>query len=324
MVQAYKFFVLALCICSAATAEVSMEKVEYGGWPNCIRLTNGSIELIATTDVGPRIIRLAFVDGGNLFKEYESMMGATGGEEWRIYGGHRFWHAPEASPRTYAPDNTPIDFTWDGSTLVLKQPTEPATGIQKEMEVTLSPTEDRVTLLHRHTNRNLWPVTLAPWALTVMVQGGRAIFPQEAYGPHPEFLLPARPLVLWRYTDMTDPRWTWGSRYIQLRQDPDQSAPQKVGLLNKQGWAAYALGGNVFIKRYACAEDASYPDHGCNTETFTNADMLEVESLGPLAELPPDGGTVEHAERWYLFRAELGTGEDELDTSLMPLVKRTE
>ena len=49
--------------------------------------------MIATTDVGPRIIRFGFVGEENEFKEYEDTTGQVGGDEWRIYGGHRLWHA---------------------------------------------------------------------------------------------------------------------------------------------------------------------------------------------------------------------------------------
>ncbi len=308
----------------AHAAEVTMQVVSYGGWPNCVRLTNGSIELIVTTDVGPRVIRFGFVGGQNLFAEYETMAGKTGGEGWRIYGGHRLWHAPEAMPRTYAPDNGPVDYTWDGKTLKLVQPVEASTGIQKEMGLSLDPNRDRVEVLHRLINHNLWEVKLAPWALTVMAKGGRAIFPQEAYRRHEEYLLPARALVLWHYTVMTDPRWKWGEKYIQLRQDPSATTPQKVGIMNKPGWAAYALNGQVFIKRFAFLPEAVYPDFGCNTETFTNADMLEIESLGPMTALAPEGGSMVHLERWYLFRGEVGHSEAEIERVLMPLVRETE
>ena len=85
-----------------------MEKIVYTGWPNCYRLANGLVELVVTTDVGPRVIRFGFVGGANVFKEYDAMLGLTGGDEWRIYGGHRLWHAPEGKPRTYCPDNGPV------------------------------------------------------------------------------------------------------------------------------------------------------------------------------------------------------------------------
>ncbi|NWG11982.1 MAG: hypothetical protein HXY20_00430 [Acidobacteria bacterium] len=299
------------------------EKVSYAGWPNCIRLSNGGIELIVTTDVGPRVIRLGFVGGQNIFKEYREQIGKTGGDEWRIYGGHRLWHSPEASPRTYAPDNSPVKYLWDGKTLKLVQAVEPSTGIAKEIEISLDASENHVRLLHRLINRNLWEVELAPWTLTVMAQRGRAIFPQEPYRPHPDYLAPARPMVLWHYTDMRDPRWSWGTRYVQLRQDPGATTKQKVGILNSQGWAAYYLNGEVLLKRYGYDPGATYADFGCNTETFTDAEMIEVETLGPLKRLPPEGAA-EHTEHWILERVKLGEDEASIDRDLIPLVRRTD
>jgi len=126
-----------------------MKKVSYGGWKNCILLTNGRIELIATTDVGPRIIRLGNVGGQNLFKEYKEQLGKMGGRNWNIYGGHRLWHAPEASPRTNNPDNEPVPYNWDGETLKLTQNIESTTGIRKEIEITLDKTDNHVKVLHR-------------------------------------------------------------------------------------------------------------------------------------------------------------------------------
>lgn len=300
-----------------------MEKKAYGGWPNCVFLSNGKVEIVVTTDVGPRIIRFGFVGGQNLFCEYPDLLGKTGGDEWRIYGGHRLWHAPEAKPRTYAPDNSPVHHEWNGATLRLTQDIEHSTGIQKQIEVTLDSDAPHVTIVHRLINRNAWDVKLAPWALTVMAKAGRAIYPQEPYRSHAEYLLPARPLVLWHYTDMQDPRWTWGTKYIQLRQNPKGTTPQKVGFKNSRGWAAYTLGGDVFIKRFPWIDGADYPDFGCNTETFTNEDMLEIESLGPMTRLAADGGVVEHVEHWYLFKETVGEKESEIDSKLEPLLAQT-
>ena len=299
-------------------ASATMEIVEYGGWTGCIRLSNGEIELVATTVVGPRIIRLGFVGGQNLFHNYPSTLGRIGDREWNNYGGHRLWHAPEVFPRTYAPDNVPVEHVWDGTSLTLRN-SEQSTGIEKEMRVTLSPTDARVEVAHRITNRNPWAIELAAWSLSVMAPGGRAIYPQEDYQPHPECLVPARPLVLWHFTDMTDPRWTWGRKYIQLRQDPAATTKQKVGFLNSKGWAAYVLGGDAFVKHYPYNAAAQYADMGCNTETYTDPDMLEVETLGPLTRLEP-GAHVDHGESWLLARVDCGPSDADIDASILPLV----
>ncbi len=296
-----------------------MPKTRYGGWSNCIALANDQVELVVTTDVGPRIIRLALLGGENLLKEVPDQMGKTGGDDWRPYGGHRFWHAPEVIPRTYAPDNDPVEATEKGGTVRLVQPVERTTGMQKELEITLDPKRGHVSVLHRLTNHNPWAVEAAPWALTVMAPGGAAVFPQEPYKPHPEYMLPARPLVLWHYTDMSDPRLSWGEKYIILRQDPKAETKNKIGMLNCQGWAAYLLRGCVFVKRFPCVKGAPYPDFGCNCESYTDPDILEIESLGPLSTIEPEGA-VEHIEDWYLFKADIDLDEKSFDEKLMPLI----
>ncbi len=290
-----------------------IEKVEFGGWPNCLRLANEAIELIATTDVGPRIIRLGFIGGQNLFKTFEATLGLSGGDEWRSYGGHRLWHAPEAFPRTYAPDNGPVEHAWNGTSLTLRM-SEVANGIDKELRITLDPILPIVQVHHRITNRNLWTVELAPWSISVMAPGGRAIIPQETFRPHPEALDPARPLVLWRYTDMSDPRWTWGRRSVQLRQDPAAPGKQKAGFLNTRGWVAYVLGDETLVTRFPVMSDAVHPDMGCNTEVFTDSEMLEIETLGPLADLWP-GKSVEHEETWQLLPRSYSDVDPDIDAS---------
>jgi hypothetical protein len=305
---------------TAETSATVMEAVEYGGWPDCIRLSNREIELVATTDVGPRIIRLGFLGGQNLFHNYPATLGRTGDPEWNNYGGHRLWHAPEVFPRTYAADNVPVEHSWDGKSLTLRS-TEARNGIEKETRVTLSATAPRVDVAHRITNRGPWALELAAWTLSVMASGGRAIYPQEDYKPHPEYLAPARPVVLWHFTDMSDPRWTWGRKYIQLRQDPQATTKQKAGLLNSKGWAAYVLGNDVLVKRYPYHPGAAYADMGCNTETYTDPEMLEVETLSPLTRLEP-GEHIDHDESWLLARVDCGPSEADIDAHILPLLDR--
>ena len=154
-----------------------ISKVSYGGWPDCCRLNNGVVDLVVTLDVGPRIIRFGFVGEPNEFKEFESMLGKTGGDEWRSYGGHRLWHAPESMPRTYHGDNWPVHLEPHDGWIRVIQPVEPTTGIQKEMDIHLDGEAAHVQVTHRLCNTNCWTVELAPWALSVMAPGGTAALP---------------------------------------------------------------------------------------------------------------------------------------------------
>ena len=277
-----------------------MEKIEYGGWDNCYRVSNDIIDLIITGDVGPRIIRFGFVGKENEFKEYKEMMGQVGGEEWRIYGGHRLWHSPEAKPRTYFPDNFPVDVQEHDSFVRIVQPTEKTTGIEKELDVEIFSNESKVKIVHRLRNRNLWDIELAPWALSVMAEGGKAIIPLPPRGSHEENLLPTNNITMWAYTDMRDVRWHWGSKYIMLLQDVSLKQPQKIGVMVRDGWTCYIRNRHLFVKKFEFVCGAEYPDFGCSVEVFTNSDMLELETLGPITRLKP-GEAVEHIEYWHLL-----------------------
>ena len=37
-----------------------MKTSAYGGWKRCLKLSNGKIEMVITTDVGPRVVRYGF------------------------------------------------------------------------------------------------------------------------------------------------------------------------------------------------------------------------------------------------------------------------
>ena len=272
------------------------------GWDRTLRLANATVELVATLEVGPRILVYRQHEGFNPLNVFPEQAGRTGEEVWRNRGGHRLWIAPEHPVTTYFPDNAPVEWLQMGELhVLLRPPPETSNGLQKELEIRLAPVGTGVTLIHRLTNLGQQPVTLALWALTVMAAGGIAVVPQPPLGEHPRDLLPNRNLVLWPYTDQTDPRWHWGRNFILLRQDAGRG-PTKAGLSHQPGWSGYWVGGVFFLKRYAWDPAASYPDQGCNLELFTNARMLELESLGPLTRLQP-GQSVEHQERWELHDA---------------------
>jgi hypothetical protein len=289
--------------------ETMTEQVMFRGWPHCRRLTNGTVDVVVTTDVGPRVARYGFVDGDNMLCEVRDEDGITGGDTWHTFGGHRLWHSPEAEPRTYQPDNTPVPFDeWERS-IILKPPVEPVTGIQKEMEVSLDPTGTGVTVKHHLINRGLWPVRLAAWAITVMAPGGVQVIPQTRTDTG---LLPNRCVALWPYARMNDPRVTWGDRFIVLHQDPAVRQPFKLGLTNESGWAVYFNKHSVFVKRFSSVRGEAYPDFGVNYESYATDFMLEMETLSPLRTLEP-GESVEHVESWLLVADVSYPGDAEED-----------
>lgn len=325
--MSFLFRASAICVVASGlvaalfAADVSVGTVTCMGLTNCIRLANADVEVVLTTDIGPRVIGYRRSGGRNMLAEIPGKVGAT---EWQPWGGHRLWLAPEAMPFSYAPDNAPIQHTVrDDRTVVLDRGVEKETGIAKVMEVSLADAGSKVTIVHRLTNRSAESVDVAPWALTIVRPGGTTIIPNEPYVSHEHRLQPIRPVALWGYTDLSDPRWTLGPKFIRLATDASRKGPQKIGVGNRQGWAAYAEGGELFVKRTAAFDEAKrYPDFGSSYQTYTAGDFMEVETLGPIVTLAP-GASTEHVETWWLFDGVTVSGDDEaVARALQPYLAR--
>ena len=319
----FKTIAIAVAFSLSAMAAVKIEKTNFKGWPNSYRITNGEIELIVTTDVGPRVMHYGFVGGRNVFKEFTEMLGKSGETAWQARGGHRIWAAPEDAVKTYALDNGPVHISIKGDMVELTQPVESLTGLEKQITVKLAPHGTAVDVIHQIKNTRQ-PVRLAAWALTMMAQGGIGIHGFPPRGTHPKDLAPTNPLVMWAFTDLSDKRWQFTKKYMMLHQDPNNhEQPQKLGSFNTHTWGAYLLGSDLFIKHYEADPKRAFTDLGASFETFTNADFLELETLGPVTDLGT-GQSLQHVERWTLHKnVHIPEWTDAtLDRVLLPLVAK--
>ncbi len=276
----------------------------FGGWNNNLHLQNDACELLITLDVGPRILKFAPRGGDNVFQVADSQLGGTEEELWQGRGGHRLWIAPESFPFTYAPDNFEVDYQiYPNGGVILTAPDEMPQGFSKQIEVSLHSEAAKVRVVHRLTNVVDEEQEVAAWMLSVMAPGGTEILAQPPAKSHPGFgpgdFTPDRTLVLWPFTNLSDPRFYFGPKFITVQQDRSLGAT-KFGLNHAGGWAAYYIDGTLFVKHFTLDAKATYPDRNCNFETFTNEGILEIETLGPLTKLKP-GGVLEAIEEWELF-----------------------
>ncbi len=275
-------------------------------------LDNGFLRLEYLATAGPRLVRM-FLLGveGNLLAEVPGWAWDTPYGQFRPYGGHRLWHAPEAMPRTYIPDNEGLVVQELAGGVRLIGPIEGPTGLRKTIEVCLEAGRPALTLHHRLENAGARPVELAPWAITQLPLGGTAILPQPA-GPADEAgLLPNRHLVLWPYSRWSDERLRLGDEAIGVQARPLE-APFKLGYRNDRGWLAYLRAGVLFVKRFARPEGRPYPDRDCNVEAYCNDRVIELETLAPLGRIEP-GQEATHTERWELYGDPAGAPEEVRD-----------
>lgn len=305
---------------------MNLETTSFHGWDKTIRLWNDAVELMVTTDVGPRIVSYKTQNGQNVFKLFEDQLGTNNEDTWCIRGGHRFWLAPEDEAMSYHLDNSAVSWTQasPASELEIESTQQRPQRLRKTLGISVPQSGPKVTIRHTVTNDSELPISVATWGLSVMEPGGLEIIPQPPLGSHPEDIAPNRGMVLWPYTDLSDLRWTFGRKFILLRQEAD-APPTKIGLTHREKWVGYLLGDSLFIKTFAHEPGANYPDGGCNFETFTDEKMLEIESLGPLVNLEP-GASSSHVENWFVFplteQVQIES-EDSLAEWIAPFVRET-
>jgi len=273
---------------------------------DCVELANDTLSVLVTQSIGPRVISLRYRGGENLFAELPDFTTETPAGLYHFYGGHRFWRAPEDLTLTYQLDDLPVEITPIQNGLLITQPTEPGTGLQKSLCMTIQ--DATIHIKHTLTNHSHAPIHCAPWAITQFKPGGIAILPQSTAATG---LLPNRQITLWPYTDIRSPHIVWENRYTFVHADMAEGA-LKIGFPNPRGWLAYWLAGTVFVKKVVFDPQAQYLDHGSSSECFCNHKFLELETLGGVTTLSP-GASVCHVENWELF----GDVEEPVDETIV-------
>jgi hypothetical protein len=275
-----------------------MVKLEQGEWIGMAVtwVSNGQIRLAVTTQRGPRAIFLGWKNGENLFAELPDVTIPSQNGPYYLLGGHRLWHAPEWSTRTYWPETQTIEVREKANGISVTLAPDGA-GIEKTLDFAMDAEKPVVTVTHTLHNNGLWPVELAPWAITQCRLGGIVLLPQPNELADPDGLLPNKRYSFWPYTDFADGRIVLGRAMTLLQ--AKAAPPTKLGYRNVHGWAGYWLEGTLFTKRFEPQLNATHPDYGCNCECYCNERFVEVETLGPLAPLAPDA-SVTHVETWQL------------------------
>jgi len=273
-----------------------IEKVSLYGWENCYKLTNGSLEIVGTADIGPRIIYFGEQGGKNLLKIFEEQAGKTNDPTWQVYGGHRVWAAPEDPYFSYIPDNTKVEAALEhteGSVRFTRAADE--SGLERCLE--LRPDGGNGFVIRNQiTNRAAKPIRGASWGITAFIPGGIGILPLTGDISGQTRLQANRRLNLWEYTDLTDRAFAWRSDGLFIFQGRAKK-PQKVGTWLKEPVVAYLVEGKLITKRASlpltCGEE--FPDQGSNVEVYFDPNLLELETLSAFRTLSP-GESVWHEE----------------------------
>ena len=258
---------------------VTCTETEYRNFGKCVCIENGIIKLMATVDFGPRIIYFGLCGKENLlFEDYDRNFSQDVRElgTWYTYGGHRLWCAPEVMPETYYPDNEKVEYSFESGVLTLTAPQTPF-GKQISIICSMSENDDRVQITNKVKNCSGAPAHFAPWSITALALGGTEIIPLNTENTG---FLPNRAISLWSYSDICDSRFKLYNNIAVLKQDASSETRFKVGFNVTDGYCAYILGEQMFVKSFGKYENVKYPDFSSNFETFTDKYFLESELVG--------------------------------------------
>jgi len=211
-------------------------------------LKNAFLQIEYLTD-SLRIIGLTPTDKTNMLADLGDLPPIpTPYGDFYFRGGHRLWHSPEAMPRTYSPDIGGLKITELPDGVILEAETEPGTGIRKRIEIRLAADKPSVTLTHTLINEGMWPVELAPWAITQFRLGGTVILPMPVGNSDPAGLLHNRQIALWPYTRINDPRVKLGDEFILFKADA-LLPPFKIGYFSPPGWMVSCSARRLLCRR---------------------------------------------------------------------------
>ena len=272
---------------------------ETSQWGRVLWMTHGETEVAVALDFGIRVVHLSASGCENLFyvQPADCSDGFTAGD-WRLYGGHRLWLAPE-SWDSYYPDNSPISYTVRDDSVLFEQEHDRQLNVYKSLSIAFQ--EDgslRVTQRIRNASQEV--LEGAAWGVNTLDAGGTAeiMFACSQIGG----FQPQRTISLWSDTNLGDPRLKFTKDRLFATHMPAKDY-LKIGLYSNPGKAFFRNKGQCFELSFGADPDANYPDQGCNFELFMSEQFMELESLGIKTEILP-GESAVHTEYWRVSKCD--------------------
>lgn len=273
---------------------------EYKNFGNCLCLETENVLVMTSLEYGPRILYYGLKDGENILFEdinRDFSLNVEGYGVWYTYGGHRLWRSPEVVPETYYPDNSRIKTEIKNDRVVLTAEPTPF-GTQYSIEISFND-DETLNVKNIISNVSDKPLKFAPWSITGLAPGGTEYI---SLNTEDTGYLPNRTIALWPYSKLNDSRFTLEDGKVSLRMDPSVPEAFKAGFNVVSGEARYVCGSQTYIKRFEKYNpDCSYPDFGCNFETYTNGKFIECEIVGDEREYAP-GETAVINEVWEIIK----------------------
>lgn len=268
-------------------------------WGKVLWLSNDTLEIGVALDFGIRIVHLSCLGMENLYYVQPNDLSDnfTSGD-WRLYGGHRYWMAPESND-SYYPDNAPVTYELEENGVLITQNPDPILQIRKRIRITFLE-DGGVALDHSIENLSDKTVTGASWGVNTLDGGGVAKI-NFSCGVRGGFN-PKRTVSVWSDTNLHDPRVKFQKDSLTATHMADVPGYFKIGLYSQPGEAVFTNKGQQFTLGFQVPPMEECPDGGCNFELYMCTRFMEMEVLGVQTEIAP-GKEAQHREIWHLQKA---------------------
>lgn len=266
---------------------VIVEALPYRGWKDALRISNGQVEAIVVPAIG-RVMRFGWVgDKENVLWENAALDGSSAVSadgKWKNFGGDKVWPSPQSQwpqvtgtawPPPSGFDSMPYTAEVTGDSIVMTSTVDPHYGIQTVRKISLHADATMMTIATEFHKVSGTPVETGVWIIAQVPDAERfyALMPvHSAMGEGYVRLSEAAPALLER-----------SGQLLSLTRNKTENV--KIGMdARSMLWVAE----KSVLRMDGAAGDGVFPDNGCRTEIYTNADPVpyaEMEVMGPLLKM---------------------------------------
>lgn len=285
-------------------AKSGAQIVSFYGYDDCIRLSNGRVEVVLCPAAGGRVLKYA-VHGQNVLylpPGDEGWVWDESSNRGRMNAG-RFDIGPEqvvpARPRLW-------QGRWEGKitgalSAELVSPVDPGPGVRLIRTFELDETTSRLSCTQTIESHSDEPVEYCHWSRTFANGHGTCIIPLSRPMRFSEGYVRYDPPGKMLNMKPSDP-------HIQRQGDflivTDRPKYPKLGFDSYAGWLAYHSPQDLlFVKKFPTYPDRAYNEVAGLTISvwYPDNDMVELEPIGPKERLEKRGDRASFEEVWFLL-----------------------
>ena len=238
--------------------------------------TWGNFVFEVDQEVGARVTILS-LSGTNIINPYTASNDDS---------GSTFWTSPQSAwnwPPVPEINSDPYTAVFSAGHLITTGTASATLGASVNKDFSVDTSTNWITILYTIVATKA--IQAAPWEITRVPRGGLAFFPLGTSFTNSSGLTIAQ---------------TGGYAWLDdSTQTTIVSSGPKLTADGTGGWLAYALGGNLFIKKFTDVPPSSFAPNEGDVEIYPGSGYLELEVQGPYTSLA-SGDTLPWSVQWLV------------------------